>query len=532
MKSLDIGCGLTPKGPEGWEHYGVDIVPSDNPNVRQANLILERIPFEDNLFDRVEAHDFVEHVPKIISEVHNYGDANGLAYTKTELINPVINLFNEIYRVLKHDGTFFCSVPQFPTWGAIADPQHCCFSDDTEVLTKEDGWLPITKVQLGDYVLTVDLDSELAEYQPVSQLHSYFFDGEMRHFKTKSMDLLVTPNHNMVRTTKPISIKSHRFEMRRADWFDDRSNKSSIFPQNIKLKDEPEILEKIFINGIYYPAKEFMRFMGWFLAEGWIYSYPDNYQHNIYIAQSESANPKNCKEIFDTMYALGLNPHWDVRRQQIIAGNKSLVEWLKQCGSGAENKYIPAMLKQQNRQLLEELLSTAIKGDACSWGTSYRYSSTSYKLASDISEIAQKCGYRATQTYEKRSPKILGSLGYSHTTDQKDIWHVYISKKQSLYSSSTKVKYQGTVVSVGVEKYHTLYVRRNGRAVWSGNSFWIPDSLNYLSGDYFGFHDHYGHTSRFEKVYCNPAIAGGIHMQFELRAVKNVPDNHPYLIKY
>jgi len=106
----------------------------------------------------------------------------------------------EIYRVLCDGGWAMIEVPSTDGRGAWQDPTHCCYSPDTEVLT-EDGWKEITRITLYDKVLTMNLNNQLAEYQNVSQLHNYDYNGKMIHFKNRCMDLLVTPNHNMVRAS-------------------------------------------------------------------------------------------------------------------------------------------------------------------------------------------------------------------------------------------------------------------------------------------------------------------------------------------
>lgn len=61
-------------------------------------------------------------------------------------------------------------------------------------------------------------------------------------------------------------------------------------------------------------------------------------------------------------------------------------------------------------------------------------------------------------------------------------------------------------------------------------SFWVPETVRYFSGDYYGFHNVYGHTSRFEMTVVN--LFNRWYMIFELRAIKNLPENYPYLLTY
>ena len=109
--SLDIGCGLTPKNLFNAEVvFGIDIRDGVDLNVVARDLVVETIPFPDNFFDALTAHDFVEHVPRII-------------YNPNRRF-PFIELMNEIYRVLKPGGNFLSFTPAYPHAEAFRDPTH------------------------------------------------------------------------------------------------------------------------------------------------------------------------------------------------------------------------------------------------------------------------------------------------------------------------------------------------------------------------------------------------------------------------
>jgi SAM-dependent methyltransferase len=118
LKHLDLGCGLRPKNPFGHEElYGVDIraesVAMNGAQVAAANLSVASIPFEDNLFDSVSAYDFFEHIPRV-----------ALDYANQTSRFPFIELMNEVWRVLKHDGVLYAVTPAFPNEKALRDPTH------------------------------------------------------------------------------------------------------------------------------------------------------------------------------------------------------------------------------------------------------------------------------------------------------------------------------------------------------------------------------------------------------------------------
>jgi SAM-dependent methyltransferase len=110
-KSLDLGCGANPKNLfNAQEVYGIDIREDLDRNVIKADLSIEPIPFADDTFDFVTAHDFIEHIPRIIYN--------------PERRNPFICLMNEIWRVLKPSGRFLSVTPAYPHPAAFWDPTH------------------------------------------------------------------------------------------------------------------------------------------------------------------------------------------------------------------------------------------------------------------------------------------------------------------------------------------------------------------------------------------------------------------------
>ena len=111
-KSLDLGCGMTPRNPfEARETFGVDIRGDLAADIKQADLATEPIPFEDDFFDFCTAFDVIEHIPRNSwrNSVHRFG---------------FLELMNQIHRILKPGGLFLHLTPAFPSKEAFQDPTH------------------------------------------------------------------------------------------------------------------------------------------------------------------------------------------------------------------------------------------------------------------------------------------------------------------------------------------------------------------------------------------------------------------------
>jgi len=122
MKQLDLGAGGAARMWEGVtdeNYYPIDVEPTSD-KVTKADLILEPIPFDDDSFDVVTAHDFMEHIPYFV-------------YFGKKRKNCIIELFNEIYRVLKHDGIFHMQSPAFPSNASVSDPGHVSYWTEESV---------------------------------------------------------------------------------------------------------------------------------------------------------------------------------------------------------------------------------------------------------------------------------------------------------------------------------------------------------------------------------------------------------------
>jgi SAM-dependent methyltransferase len=140
-KQLDLGSGGTPRTREGYDGWGVDVYETGNKQVRICDLVLDQLPFEDNTFDLVTAYDVLEHITPIvyIPVFDDYGHYMGM-----QRRSCMIELFNEIYRVLKPNGEFYHQTPAYHP----NENSQAVWQDPTHVYV----WTPVTSNYFsGDY---------------------------------------------------------------------------------------------------------------------------------------------------------------------------------------------------------------------------------------------------------------------------------------------------------------------------------------------------------------------------------------------
>jgi len=219
---------------------------------------------------------------------------------------------------------------------------------------------------------------------------------------------------------------------------------------------------------------DWLKFFGFWLAEGWV-SKTDGL-HQVGVAQVK--NNGYLEEMFVTLQNMGFNPTYTKDGNQVRVFDKQLWQYLSQFGD-AITKYIPKDIMNLSSRQLNILLDWFIKGDG---NTEKKYGRhrawTSSKVLSDnLQEIALKTGIAATiKNRGKRTSQIKGR----EITNQHDSYQLGFSKHPSV-SKHNKLTplvrseeqytrpYDGMVYCVEV-KNHILYVRKNGKPFWCGNS--------------------------------------------------------------
>jgi nucleoside-diphosphate-sugar epimerase len=340
---------------------------------------------------------------------------------------------------------------------------HLCYDDQTEVLTI-DGFKRFADVTKNDLIATRTENGYL-EYQAPTKLYSYSYSGEMIHFKSKSVDLLVTPNHRVyvkrrtrkdkgwelreARHTLLVSLRMNRqvkWKGKEVEWFN--------FPSVKQYRNTVKIQSRI-------KNELFLQFLGYYLSEGSIDIHKRGYRINL-----SNKDPVLIGKMENVVRAMGYAPYVNTTStsQGVSFHSKQLYHYLKQFGQ-VRQKHIPMDIKAYSPRLLRILFDALIAGDG--WVRpgkhGYGYKSFSRRLANDVQEIALKLGYAAV---------ITPRYSYEHNSFSKGMgYDVGISQRTTVTLTKRPIKerYDGKVYCLEVPN-HVILVRRNGKPIWSGNS--------------------------------------------------------------
>lgn len=407
----------------------------------------------------------------LISNGFQREEIDEIQITYSPNANPLVDagtnkqVFDNLYLSPFSDATF-------------TDPDGC-YSEDTEVLT-ENGWKLLKKVveeKEKIKIATLNPVTHLLEYEYPVNYFEYDYMGKMLHLKGGSIDCLVTHSHNVYlrkrdskkwEFIKAKDIKFGSIEYKKDCNWEGKEQEYFFIPSITHTVSNKYSSQKKSIPDKQVKMDDWLRFFGIWLAEGSVY-YTEKCRSKAYrilksgkeaswaklfIVSIAQNNKENRELIRDWVKKAGFNccENGNKHSKNIVIFNKQLVKYLMPI-KGAKNKYIPNEFKKLSKRQLWILFDSMMLGDGHK-GKTWFYSTSSRQLAYDFEEIALKLGF------------------VTNVSIWKGNYRINLSKKQltpGIRKRSEWVNYVGKVYCLEVPN-HLMYVRRNGKAVWSGNS--------------------------------------------------------------
>lgn len=438
-----------------------------------------------------------------------------------------------------------------PGWNLPTPPgteglKLACYSSDTEILTPR-GWLTFNELTGEDEVATRNPETRKFEWQKPSAHYAFPYDGELVHFTSRGIDLLVTPNHRVLHTSghgkhcselvkradecellrSGAMIATSKWDKPDLDWWrvpastdhgyihvdvnamrtaredlgwtrEQLAEKSGCTWAAIgrmelgtgKLHIATLSRVKAICNVLGLSAEniiqpdpltqisgdDFAAFIGAYVAEGCVSASPSG---NLRIFLSQQRKSKGFipyRELLIRM--LGREPYYD--GSSWTFSHDGLATYLLACGHSAPEKRLPAAALDLSARQLRILLDFYRLGDGWTHAHGEAFTTTSRELAGQVQEIAQKTGFSAT-VYSRGIPAGPGTIRGRKITSVHARYDMFLrTTRYPKWTATERVDYEGIVYCVTVPN-SIVYVRRNGKAIWSGNSF---DQLKTLSERY------------------------------------------------
>lgn len=379
-----------------------------------------------------------------------------------------------------------------------------CMTPDTEILTN-DGWKRFDELNQTELVATLNPETGILEYNKPTGYICTPFKGNLNCAKNGLIEYEVTPNHNMYAsipkslTHKKINLsliqseKIHgkNFHVKRdAIWIGEEKDffvlpklnqyaetlvEETHIDKLIRINKYGENLSDKYGNDRYINMDKWLQFFGFWMAEGW--TSKSKGLHQVGIAQVKNNDYLN--HMFNLLTDMGFKPKYTKDKKQIRVFDKQLWDYLSNFGS-ANEKFIPKDILNLSTRQLNIFLQWFINGDGHVENNKYgrlRAFTSSQELANNLQEIALKTGISATITNRGKKTSQIKNRNVANQYDSLVVnfgKHPSISKHNKntplIKSEDQYTKpYDGNVYCVEV-KNHIIYVRRNGKPMWIGNS--------------------------------------------------------------
>lgn len=364
----------------------------------------------------------------------------------------------------------------------IQQNNRACYSADTETLT-ENGWKFLDEIGRDEKIATVNPDTGELEYHIPTKFFMYEVeDEELVHFKTKTVDVLVTPEHDMwMRTNnrateyKKIKANDHPnsqfFFQASVNYKGGNRQDDFILPSTcrwIETKREDETGSKIIEMDVW------VQFLGYFISEGGLSADKSLFtlsQHKDKTYFGRSIHTK----MNEVLRLLGINSSRYEEDNQVrwTVANKQLCDWLRDnVGVYSDEKRIPRFCFGLCRDQLRLLFDCLMAGDG-SWDSrenrnSGFYSTTSMGLADDVQELAFLLGYSVSKSihYEAFGNR---NKCYRVAMTVRPEFSLMGAPQKETPCSVMREQYSGTVYCFEVPN-HLFVTRRNGKVGIHGNT--------------------------------------------------------------
>ncbi len=364
-----------------------------------------------------------------------------------------------------------------------------CYDEETEVLTRV-GWKFFKDLNGTEEICTLNPASHEIEYQVPQALVSYSHHKELISIQNRTLDIMVTLDHNMyVESQQDARRRRERFGFvkakaletqclvkRTGTWVGTEAETFVLPPVELgHVAGRTGQVVYTQTGEVKVPMDDWLAFLGIWLSDGGASQEGPNYL--VKIAQKKNTTREEVRNLLSRMPF-----RFSETEGSFYVYDKQLCSYLRQFGEST-CKSVPQYVKDLSPRQIGRFLEWFAKGDATMMRNHYRiFYSASQRLADDIQELLLKTGRVGTvKRREGRGRVWVVDHWADASRDQFEV-HERVRKLDSWIDrrDTRVVRYAGRVYCATVEN-HVMYVRRNGKPLWCGNTgmFYTRDSPVY-----------------------------------------------------
>lgn len=367
----------------------------------------------------------------------------------------------------------------------VTNPPFSCHDSQTDVLTDQ-GWKRFEDVADNDLICSLNLEMDRVEYVGFVERYRKRVDGELLHFSSRNLDVMVTEDHRMVARKldgSPVRVgpqgeelliradevkKSHRLPRAGFSW---RGQQVGEFVLPGVTQTEQYTRREIRVPERRIDMGDWLEFFGFWLADGHVRQGLNVHGHPRYVV-SITQDEDNEQHVLDLFSRVG----FEAKPQQKKGRNtrnyevysKQLWTYLEQFGV-SETKFVPRWVLRLDTELLQRFWDGYTAGDGQLTGDQVILGSVSRQLMEDMQEVVLKLFGR-----------VVSVCSSTHVTPRRGIEKGYYqlvwnpdgkNNVASQYGAPQRVEYHDDVHCLELERNGVMLVRRNGKVSWSGNCF-------------------------------------------------------------
>lgn len=362
----------------------------------------------------------------------------------------------------------------------------CCYDKDTKVLTR-DGWKYFCEINNNDLLLSLDDNNNTCYLKPNKIIKEYY-RGKLDYWHSTQIDLMVTPNHNMwlydynkrSQNTKTWKFIKSQDATNNAYKFNKSANPTKNTGYTEYIIDGCVVNRGFWIQEykpITFSANDFFELIGLWLADGSISFGRNGSGNRIVISQTKPQIRERIQFLLDS-----LQIEYTTYDKEFRLNCPQLYAWVLKnfiINDNANKTYylkLPRWIFYDlSKENLISLLNGIIEGDGTphTKGNGYQIYTASKRFAEDLTELALFVGLCANIYSTSPRKRVFPNGVESACKEQYVVSIVYTTEHLFRIKDKTnkdKISYSDYVYCVELPIYHKLYVMRNGKSCWCGNS--------------------------------------------------------------